>query len=112
MKIDSARDLTDLIAYLLEATAKITCTVYLRVECIPCMIRMLREELIEGCMEKHEHLLEEGGKDGTAQLLRQIVIWAKERTEEQLKEPCTMDKAKDVLSGLGLDIDGVTVLKL
>ena len=76
---------------------RLTCIVYKRVECAGCMNRKIGERA-GGWLQKYGEANEEQPFD---QFLRDFIVWAKDETEKEMQEPCTMDtELPDMIIGV------------
>ncbi len=79
-----------------EAMIRLTCIVNLRVECCGCMKKLVQSRQGD-FVGKHASLFTED----LEQYYRQMIVWAKETTEEGLAEPCSLGSdAKEIVGGL------------
>ena len=88
-------ELTEIIVDEFEAMMRLTCIVYLRRECFNCLNRRLSVRLPE-FLTGREHIEEETFD----QFMRDMVVWTKERAEEEMKKPCSKEEGMEELSGI------------
>jgi len=91
---DPRRDLEKIMEQYTETMILLTCVTYLRPHCSECMVKHYYEEELDRFMESVGDLMH----DDLPQFLRQLVINAKERTEERLIEhTCPRGSLKEVV---------------
>lgn len=90
---DKFEDILNVTRELFVDTMSITCAVYLRTECLSCMVMRGLPRYFDWINEKAADIIMKD--NDVPQYMRQCVIWTKEFAEEQMQQPCTRDMITD-----------------
>ncbi len=85
---------TKIIQYEMEAMVRLICIVNLRRECYDCIVKIVAAEM-HGFIVGQEELF----NNDFEQFMRQVVIFAKETAERELKKDCSLgENAKELIA--------------
>ena len=85
-------ELSDVVSDCIQQMIRLTCMVHLRAECQGCVAaRLNRRFNSPEAGAARAKALSEHGIDA---YLRSAIVWAKEETEKEMAEPCSLENAK------------------